>query len=215
MNDLSSILTGNILERDSLVRIGDLIYTDGPLLTLFQSKVDKNFYLFDYADRDGNANRWIIYNVSAGSLFDYLTKKINHKELFQAAIGGLYYYSDINPSKLPEYKIRGLRGLPAKYCKVEDSFFDEEFCTEPDYILLHVSRAKAIMQSNKFYGAGFEIKVVGLIDRGLTAIIRTKSADDQVIVPDSYDENIKTGQAHVRQTYQLPTMEAMEIFGAE
>jgi hypothetical protein len=62
---------------NSLVRIGDLVNFEGPLLTLFEDVKNGHLYLFDWVDRFDAVNRWLIYQVYPKLLLAFIQKK-NH-----------------------------------------------------------------------------------------------------------------------------------------
>jgi len=153
MHELELISADGVLQRDLFIRIGDLIHIDGPLLTLFQDQKDAIFYLFDWVDDDNNINRWIIYRVSADDILDYLGKKIRHRELFSRAEGSMYYYADIDATRLTEYEIRPLRIVPEIYAQTENTLFDEEYSPDVQKIALFVNRVKASKANENVYYA--------------------------------------------------------------
>jgi hypothetical protein len=48
------------LDTGNFVRIGDLSYFEGPLLSLFEELNSGHLYLLDWVDRDEKSNRWLI-----------------------------------------------------------------------------------------------------------------------------------------------------------
>ena len=71
-----------ILLKDSLIRIGDLINMDGPMLVLYKNNRTNDMYLFDWVDNDEVSNRWLIYKVDKDDLSDFIKTKISYKSLF-------------------------------------------------------------------------------------------------------------------------------------
>jgi hypothetical protein len=66
MNKLSSI------EIDKLdfipIKQGDLLYHEGPLLSVFKDALSDNFYLYKWSDCDDKAHRWLVFKVSSKGL---------------------------------------------------------------------------------------------------------------------------------------------------
>jgi hypothetical protein len=151
MEDLSVIQSDIVLDRNLFIRIGDLLHIEGPLLTLFQDQKDARLYLYDWMDSDNRVNRWIVYGISPESVLDYVRKEITHMELFSRAENVAYYFADIDPCNLNDYKIKKLKSLPTNYSQTEDNFFDEEYSKDAEKILLFVSRLKATEENANFY----------------------------------------------------------------
>jgi len=64
----------------NIFKIGDLVYFDGPLLSVFSN--DKGeIYLFDWSDNDDKYNRWLVFRISLTQLIQYLNKNISHYQL--------------------------------------------------------------------------------------------------------------------------------------
>ena len=83
------------LDMTNLVRVGDLSYFEGPLLSLFEELNSGHFYLFDWVDRDMKTNRWIIYRVSPKYLLNYLSGKISHLDIFNNRPNNSVFFMDI------------------------------------------------------------------------------------------------------------------------
>jgi hypothetical protein len=138
------ILNGIILKEfplvENMVRIGDLVNFEGPLLTLFEDCRNNRLYIFDWVDRDEDKNRWIVYRASPFFLKQFITGKISHKELFLSSVDG-YYSLEIN-RKLQYENFRKLsrRDIPDEYLPQDDAFFEDGDCP-------HLPRIKAKINS--------------------------------------------------------------------
>lgn len=116
----------------NLVRIGDIVNSEGPLLSLFQDVSNDRFYLFDWVDSGANSNRWLIFSVSAQSIDDFVHKKITYANLFSQAINHKYFYADLlNNQTVSNLIVNELVELPSKYFPDEGNFFSKETC--PNY----------------------------------------------------------------------------------
>ena len=143
------MIDGEVRFKDYLLRIGDLINIEGPLLTLFSDVRNEHLYLYDWVDSDDSANRFLIYRIAVEAVLDYINKKITHRELFSRAIDGRYYVADIRPAEMSTYKIFRLTQLPGEYDDIETNLFDAQFSRDAEKILLFVTRAQA-KNSNDF-----------------------------------------------------------------
>ncbi len=84
------------LYTSNFVRIGDLSYFEGPLISLFEELNSGHLYLFDWVDRDENTNRWLIYRASPNYLLQFIHSRISHLELFQRRPEKEIYFADID-----------------------------------------------------------------------------------------------------------------------
>lgn len=225
MEPIETIDNGDILQKEYFSRIGDLINIEGPMLSLFEDRRNRRLFLYDWVDSDQNANRWLIYQVLPSDLFGYISKNVSHLDLFRRAVGGTYYYADIDNSKqIGDYEISNLKHVLEVYFPTEGQFFDEAFCSDTENILLFVSRAKATKQS----GNNTPIWVSELTERGLSVEIKSEVAKDKRTLeidrfeilnrPEAeiglniiYGQNINTKEAHARQAYSIPRREAVEV----
>lgn len=109
----------------------DLIYFEGPLLSLFKNGSGDS-YLCYWCDVDENDNRWMILRLSKTNLKSYISKKLSLNHLILSPVDGFVYILDIGDDVqynniylvLPE-------NLPEQYVPETDSFYDFE--SELDY----------------------------------------------------------------------------------
>jgi hypothetical protein len=110
----------------SFIRIGDLVYFEGPLRTLFTDARNKRLYIFDWVDNDEATNRWLVYSIAPKDLLLYLQRSISYFELFKNAINKKYYITDISSAFVTKYyKLHEISELPEKYLPNEDDYFDK------------------------------------------------------------------------------------------
>ncbi|MFR0676124.1 hypothetical protein [Dysgonomonas mossii] len=83
----------DIFPIDGLKKISDLIYFDGPLLSLYCDDNNIN-YLFYWVDVDSEYNRWIIIETDIFTISDYLNKKISLFNILSTKKS--IYITDIN-----------------------------------------------------------------------------------------------------------------------
>ncbi|MFN0049692.1 MAG: hypothetical protein ACKVOU_11270 [Cytophagales bacterium] len=114
----------NIL-RDNLIRIGDLINFDGPLLTLYEDGNNGNLYLLDWVDNDSQTNRWLVYRVKSIKVLNFLKRKISQFELFFQDTDPKYHIIDIHRDfKLKDSQLIEIATVPDSYTPNRDVFFD-------------------------------------------------------------------------------------------
>ena len=114
MESLDKYDNEEIQLKDSLVRIGDLINMDGPMLVVFKNITSQDLYLFDWVDNDNKSNRWLIYKVDKSDLLSFIKTKKSYKNLFDRN-NSTIYFTDIDSNNFNQYKIYELRGIPETY----------------------------------------------------------------------------------------------------
>lgn len=114
----------------NLLRVGDLIYFDGPMLTLFMHSGTGYFYLFDWVDRDQDVNRWLMYKVNAVDLMKYINGKISHYDLFDRSPDRKVYFADIanRDTDFDQYNLYLLDSVPDCYIPLKENYFDPNDC---------------------------------------------------------------------------------------
>lgn len=94
MEEVNGILL-NSFPLKELIKVSDLIYFDGPLLSHFQTK-NKDNYLFYWVDVNETHNRWLILRTSLDKLQAFVGKKISLLELVQHPDDNFLYKVDIS-----------------------------------------------------------------------------------------------------------------------
>jgi hypothetical protein len=143
-----SIKKNNSTITDNLVRIGDLVYFEGPLLTLFEDTNNGRLYVFDWVDRDAVCNRWLLYRVSATALLAFIEKKIDHSELFKSISDNRFYVADIETNhRIIDYTLSELNDVPSKYLPNAETYFDESDC--PALVKIRATTIKALSNTKQ------------------------------------------------------------------
>lgn len=63
-------------------KLGDLIYYDGPLLSLFIDEERQNdYYLYRWVDNSESENRWLITKITINDLTDFFEEKLSLRDL--------------------------------------------------------------------------------------------------------------------------------------
>ncbi|WPU98209.1 hypothetical protein SNE26_19485 [Mucilaginibacter sp. cycad4] len=128
--------------NNSLIRIGDLVNLDGPVLSLFEDVRNGYLYLFDWVDRIEQYNRWIIFQIRSKDILEFIQKRITYLQLFQNAVRGTYYFTDIANNNINNYKINHLETVPDKYYPNKNDYFDKADCPSFDKIVLFLLNKK-------------------------------------------------------------------------
>lgn len=144
--------------KDSLIRIGDLVNMDGPMLVLFRHRITGDLYLFDWVDNDEISNRWLIYKVAKTDLIDFIKKRISYKSLFDKNQTNTYF-ADIESDNFNHYKIYRIKNIPSEYIPDKDVFFDSNDSKNLDAILKTLDldsdlNEKDVTQYNFIFGSG-------------------------------------------------------------
>lgn len=116
--------------RNSLKKLGDIVYYEGPFVSLFLCKKEHNkFYIYKWVNRDNVANRWLVYRVSSNDLVNYFRGKLS---LLTILTKTKFVYTldlgyEIEPILVKRVKIKD---IPFDYFPMENSYYNEKFATE-------------------------------------------------------------------------------------
>ena len=107
-----------------LRKVADLIYFDGPLLSLFKDFKDEN-YLYYWCDSDAQANRWLIFRVTTEHLNSYLNHEVSLRSLIFAADAAKTFLVDLD-NQLQHLKVLSVSpdDLSSAYLPDEDSLYE-------------------------------------------------------------------------------------------
>jgi len=109
-----------------LEHMADLIYFDGPLLSLFENHFGEN-YFYCWCDVDDRYNRWFVFRVSYEQLRLYLMQQISLHDLTLNPVDGLVYCLDIdNDVQYQNVYLLRPTNLPEAYIPSTDSYYDLE-----------------------------------------------------------------------------------------
>lgn len=121
-------INGKALLKDfsSFIKVSDLIYFDGPLLSHFISPNGEN-YLFYWCDVDDLQNRWIIFRTDLLTIQNYVEKKISLKEIITHPTDDFVYIVDIDDElHYNHVQLLLANEIPAEYIPQNNSYFDFE-----------------------------------------------------------------------------------------
>lgn len=111
-------------------KLGDLIYYEGPLLSLFIDDENPDiYYLYKWVDNDKTVNRWIVVQINSAILRNFFHKRISLRNLI--VTHPVTFSVEMN-NGLAEQNIQvcATAELPEEYLPAENSFYDEEAFTE-------------------------------------------------------------------------------------
>lgn len=139
-----------------LIFVTNVIYFDGPLLSLYKNSFNDNF-LVAWVDGDQKRNRWMTIKVSTCDLYAYINKKISLKSIYGKANEFVFFHTSSSSKQTSIYKVLA-ENFPKKYYPSEDSFFDDEIISE-EFINLFSENLidyELRLDSNKWYLNDFE-----------------------------------------------------------
>ena len=116
--------------HQGLTKIADLIYFEGPLLSLFIATLacrDYNGpkYLYYWCDASDVVNRWLLFSISDKRFDLYLRKKISLREVILEPDDGLLHVCDIDGElRYRNVYVVSPDCLPESYIPDEDSYYE-------------------------------------------------------------------------------------------
>jgi hypothetical protein len=109
----------------NLRHIVDLIYFEGPLLSVFENEFG-DYYLYCWCEVDNLYNRWLVFRIHRNQLIQYLERKINLLELILHPVDGLHYLLDLDSDlQVNKFYIVLPDALPDLYLPEADAYYDE------------------------------------------------------------------------------------------
>lgn len=141
-------------------KIGDLIYFEGPLLSLFLDRNNPDtYYLYKWADCNETINRWLVIQLNSVSLRSFFFKEISLRNLLLNS--PLSYVLGIDDTLIEkEIIVCATTDLPEIYLPKENSFFSEEKYTD------FASTFKTIIVNSRIYDILNEIlKKVSVVEK--------------------------------------------------
>ncbi len=107
-------------------KVADLIFFDGPLLSLYRNNEGENL-LHYWCESNEDTNRWLIFKSLDAQLEKYLRQQTPLRDLIVGPKEGFLYSVDFN-SQLEQKSVLIVSPtqLPPEYLPSEDSFYDDE-----------------------------------------------------------------------------------------
>jgi hypothetical protein len=121
--------------------VADLLYYDGPFLSLLELEHDsgESYYFYYWCNLDERYNRWLIFRVTQKQVTDYLTGKTSLRAIISHPIDHYYFLGDMdNDSEWQQLYLVMSADLPLSYWPKENSWFDRELSgvSEEDWQIL-------------------------------------------------------------------------------
>jgi len=108
------------------LKMGDLLYHEGPLLSHFVDEANpSNHYFYKWCDQDEKVNRWMIFKVTNFDLSDFFKKKSTLLDI--VLHNAFVFFTDIAPNlNTVQVMLVTTANIPPSYLPFEDSSFDED-----------------------------------------------------------------------------------------
>lgn len=119
-------LKGDNVKSDLLIRVDDLIYFDGPLLSTYK-KEDGSLFLILWVDNTATDNRWCVIPVEDETLTSFLDKEITLRDVINKTENVIFkdLYSEGNELLECQVKKVLVKDIPEEYMPTNESYFYE------------------------------------------------------------------------------------------
>lgn len=119
-------LKGDNVKSDLLIRVDDLIYFDGPLLSTYK-KEDGSLFLILWVDNTATDNRWCVIPVEDEALTSFLDKEITLRDVINKTENVIFkdLYSEGNELLERQVKKVLVKDIPEEYMPTNESYFYE------------------------------------------------------------------------------------------
>jgi len=129
-----------------LIKVSDLIYFDGPLLSHYTSERGDN-YLYYWVDVDDTYNRWLIIRTDILSIQQYLDKKNPLYSIVSNPNDGFVYAVDIDSDAVyHNVKVIKINDLPENYLPSPESYYDFELNDDIDLAAISRKHSSGIFE---------------------------------------------------------------------
>lgn len=103
----------------------DLIYFEGPLLVHYIQRSNKHNYFYQWADTDGELNRWLVYRVEHQKVLDYIRGLEDLTSVLLSTSSDYIIVVDIDAEDVHQnVQMLHLEALPQDYISSEGSTYD-------------------------------------------------------------------------------------------
>jgi hypothetical protein len=169
MIDLSFPAIQNAMEwKESLDKVYDLSYYDGPLVSHFVDSKKENV-IFHWIDVDHNSNRWLTYSVYDQDLLLFLKGELSYLNLIKRCFD-IWRIIDIgdNLTINNAFRIVRFEQIPKEYLPEKEAYFDlEELIVTPEMYMDVFRKITTGKRTNLFNTEGYDIDFVRQICRNL------------------------------------------------
>lgn len=120
---------------DELNKLGDLMYFDGPLMSIYTNQQNEPF-VFDWVEASEKYNRWLVYKVEKEVLADYIFGRKTHFELLNSPVNDIVFSIEKDSKGvISNCIVLSIKNLPYDYLPEYDLKFDKEDSLNLDYII--------------------------------------------------------------------------------
>lgn len=190
-------INGFTIEFDfsKLIKVADLIYYDGPLLSHYMSSKGEN-YLFYWVDVNNEYNRWVIIRTDIFSIQQYLERKITLHSIITHPNDGFVYTVDIDDKiEYHNIKVVPIANLPEEYTPMENSYYDFEVKDDIDLAAISQKYSSGILE---IHIGGKDVKY-GSIPLNKFAPIIPIIEDIRKSMSSKFIKRIKRSNAHLEK----------------
>lgn len=176
-----------------LIKVADLIYYDGPLLSHYISQKGEN-YLFYWVDVDSECNRWIVVRTDIYSIQQYIEKKITLRTIIMHPNDGFVYVADVDDAvNYRSVKLISADNLPEDYTPTEDSYYTFEIEDDIDLAAISQKYSSGILE---VHISGKDVKY-GSIPLNKFAPIMPKIEEIRKSMSSKFIKRVKRGNAQL------------------
>lgn len=176
-----------------LIKVADLIYYDGPLLSHYISQKGEN-YLFYWVDVDSECNRWIVVRTDIYSIQQYIEKKITLRTIIMHPNDGFVYVADVDDAvNYRSVKLISADNLPEDYTPTEDSYYTFEIEDDIDLAAISQKYSSGILE---VHVSGKDVKY-GSIPLNKFAPIMPKIEEIRKSMSSKFIKRVKRGNAQL------------------
>lgn len=117
-------LKGNDIKIDKLIKVDDLIYYDGPLLSIYK-KEDGSLFLVLWVDNSIEDNRWCFIPVEDKTLTSFLDKKITLRDVINKTESVIFKDLYLEGDELLERQIKKVlvKDISEEYMPTNESYY--------------------------------------------------------------------------------------------
>ncbi len=107
-----------------LVKVHDILHAEGPILSHYTEKTIGNILLFYWVDYNEEVNRFLIFRIEKGDLFNYLTGGKSLKQVIESKSSNFFFVTDINSANehINTVMLSGY-AIPEEYYPDDNSYY--------------------------------------------------------------------------------------------
>jgi hypothetical protein len=123
-----------------LERLGDLLFFEGPLLSVYKDVQTNKFYLMDWVDRDQDSNRWLFYSIKKENLSRFINREISHFDLYENDQKSIYFVDIKHDAFFDNTNLKELDEMSQEYIPSRENYFNSDEARNLDKILDSVNK---------------------------------------------------------------------------